>query len=46
MQIRFITVNVFGRSFTFDWIALFWIGAAILSIICALTVWNARAEEE
>ena len=41
-----VTVNAFGRSFTFDWIALFWIGAAILSIICALTVWNARAEEE
>ncbi|MBO5647320.1 MAG: MFS transporter [Kiritimatiellae bacterium] len=41
-----VTVNAFGRSFTFDWIALFWIGAAVLSIVCALTVWNARAEEE
>ena len=40
-----ITVDLFGRSFTFDWIALFWIGAAVLSIICALTVWNARAEQ-
>ena len=39
-----VTVDVFGRSFTFDWIALFWIGAAVLSTICALCVWNARAK--
>ena len=40
------TVNLFGRSFTVDWIAMFWIGAAILSMLCALSVWNARPKEE
>lgn len=39
------TVGVFGRTVTFDWIALFWIGAATLSVICALSVWNARPKE-
>lgn len=41
-----VTLDIFGRKMTFDWIALFWIGAAVLSIICALSVWNARADEE
>jgi OPA family sugar phosphate sensor protein UhpC-like MFS transporter len=36
------TVTLFGKSWTFDWIALFWIGAAILSILCAASVWRAR----
>ena len=40
------TFNVFGRSVTVDWIAMFWIGAAVLSMLCALSVWNARPKEE
>ena len=36
------TFSFFGRSVTVDLIALFWIGAAALSMLCALTVWRAR----
>jgi len=34
--------GAFGRSFTIDWIALYWIGMALLSVLCTLSVWNAK----
>ena len=37
---RFYDFELFGHRF--DYIALFWIGAAVLSIFCALSVWRAR----
>ena len=40
------TVNLFGHTYTVDWIAVFWIGAAFLSMVCALTVWNARPKQK
>ncbi len=40
------TVNLFGHTYTVDWIAMFWIGAAVLSMLCALSVWNARPKQE
>lgn len=39
------TVNIFGQSFTIDWIAVFWIGMATLSVLCALSVWRVRRDE-
>ena len=39
------TVNLFGHSYTIDWIAVFWIGMAVLSVLCALSVWRVRREE-
>lgn len=39
------TFNFFGNTVTLDWIAVFWIGAAALSMLCALSVWNARPKE-
>ena len=32
--------------YDFTAIKLFWIGAALLSVICALLVWNAKASRE
>lgn len=40
------TFSVCGHQFTVDWIAIFWIGAAALSVLCALSVWNARPKNE
>ena len=37
--------TVGGRTFAVDHIALFWIGASLLSILCALTVWNVKPRE-
>jgi OPA family sugar phosphate sensor protein UhpC-like MFS transporter len=37
-----VTFDVFGKQLSVDWVALFWIGAATLSVIFALTVWNVR----
>jgi len=34
-----------GMTFAVDDIALFWIGASLLSLLCALTVWNVRPRE-
>jgi hypothetical protein len=31
-----------GCEFAVDHIALFWIGASLLSLLCALTVWKAK----
>lgn len=32
-------------SYDFSTVKLFWLGAAILSVICALFVWNAKAKD-
>ncbi len=37
--------TVGGRAFEIDHIALFWIGASLLSVLCALTVWNVKPRE-
>ncbi len=34
-----------GRTVEIDHIALFWIGASLLSLLCALTVWNVKPRE-
>lgn len=38
------TVGAGVASYDFSVVSWFWIGAAILSVICALSVWNARAK--
>ena len=38
------TFGAFGRSFTIDWIALYWIGMALLSVLCALSVWRVKRQ--
>lgn len=38
------TVSLFGHTFTVDWIAVFWIGAAVLSVFLALTARRRRKE--
>lgn len=35
-----------GSEFAVDHIALFWIGASLLSLLCALTVWNVKPETD
>lgn len=34
-----------GAEYAVDYIALFWIGASLLSLLCALTVWNVKPRE-
>lgn len=34
-----------GSEYAVDHIALFWIGASLLSLLCALTVWNVKPRE-
>ena len=34
--------SLFGPSFSVDWIAALWLGAAALSMLCALSVWSVR----
>lgn len=34
-----------GGEYAVDYIALFWIGASLLSLLCALTVWNVKPRE-
>ena len=34
-----------GRAYEIDHIAVFWIGASLLSVLCALTVWNVKPRE-
>ena len=31
-----------GAEYAVDYVALFWIGASLLSLLCALTVWNVK----
>ena len=40
-----VAFNVGGRSYEVDHIALFWIGASLLSVLCALTVWNVKPRD-
>ncbi len=40
-----IVFTVGGRMCEVDHIALFWIGASLLSVLCALTVWNVKPRE-
>ncbi len=40
---RFVTTTVFGCEI--DAIALFWIGMAALSVLCALSVWKAKPRD-
>ena len=35
-----------ATQYDFSVVSWFWLGAAILSVLCALTVWNARAKED
>ncbi len=34
-----------GADYAVDHIALFWIGASLLSLLCALTVWKVKPRE-
>ena len=34
-----------AARYDFSVVSWFWLGAAVLSVLCALTVWNARAKE-
>ena len=36
--------EICGSEVTVDWIAIFWIGVAMLSLLCALSVWKRRPE--
>lgn len=35
-----IDFSLFGCDFSLDWIAVFWIGMATMSVVCALCVWR------
>ena len=37
--------QVGGQTYEIDHIALFWIGSSLLSLLCALTVWNEKPRE-
>ena len=39
------TVGAGVASYDFSVVSWFWIGAAVLSVVCALAVWNAKAKE-
>lgn len=39
------TLDAGVTSYDFSVVTWFWIGAAVLSVACVLTVWNARAKE-
>lgn len=43
MASKFITTEIFGWEV--DKIALYWIGMAVLSVICALAVWKAQPRD-
>lgn len=40
------TLSVGNTQITVDWIAVFWIGVALLSLLCALSVWNAGKKRD
>ena len=46
MSAQFLNMafDAFGRHFTVDYIALYWIGMALLSVLCALSVWRVKGE--
>ena len=46
MSAQFLNLafDAFGRHFTIDYIALYWIGMALLSVLCALSVWRVKRQ--
>ena len=46
MSAQFLSLAfvAFGRHFTIDYIALYWIGMALLSVLCALSVWRVKRQ--
>ena len=38
--------HVFANGYVLDYIAVFWIGMAVLSVLCALSVWRVRPKCE
>ncbi len=38
--------HTFSNGYTLDYMSVFWIGMALMSVICALTVWNARKDNK
>ena len=37
--------HTFANGYTLDYLSVFWIGMALLSVICALSVWKARPRQ-
>ena len=37
--------HTFANGYTLDYISIFWIGMALTSVLCALSVWRVRREE-
>ena len=37
--------HTFANGYTLDYMSVFWIGMAVLSVLCALTVWRARPRQ-
>ncbi len=37
--------HTFANGYTLDFMSVFWIGMALLSVICALSVWNAKPRQ-
>lgn len=42
---KIAATHVSAASYDFSIVAWFWVGAAVLSVVCALAVWNAKAAE-
>lgn len=38
--------HAFANGYTLDYLSVFWIGMAVLSLLCALTVWNFKRKNE
>ena len=36
--------HTFANGYTLDYLSIFWIGMALLSVICALSVWKQRPQ--
>ena len=36
--------HTFANGYTLDYLAVFWIGMAVLSVLCALSVWGKKAD--
>jgi len=37
--------HTFANGYTLDYLSVFWIGMALLSVLCALSVWRARPRQ-
>ena len=40
----FLLGHTFANGYTLDYLSVFWIGMALLSVICALSVWKVRPQ--